>query len=133
MSEERTMQMKFRHVSWDEFKTRIGGAALVGYVTATYDELLRCFGLPDELFGDIEKVACEWFLIFADGTGATIYSYGEITSKGHDIPEGPYRWHIGGACTAGVDRVAEVLGTRRYEYLPEPPPRADGSFDSIPF
>lgn len=125
--------MESRHVTWDEFKEQIGGAALVGYVSATYDELLRCFGLPGELFGDVEKVACEWLLIFADGTGATIYAYGEISSEGHDIPAGPYRWHIGGSCTAGVDRVAEALGTNRYEYLPDAPPEPDGTLGEIPF
>jgi len=125
--------MEFRHVTWDEFKEQIGGSALVGYVTATYDELLRCFGLPNELFADVVLVACTWLLIFADGTGATIYAYGEISSEGHDIPEGPYPWHTGGSCTAGVDRVAEALGTSRYEYLPGVPLEPDDTLGQIPF
>lgn len=125
--------MDFRHVTWDEFKERIGGDSLVGYVTTTYNELLRCFGLPNDLFGEAGKVACTWRLIFSDGTGASIYSYGELSSEGHDIPEGLYQWHIGGACTVGVDRwwrsweQADMNTSQAYL------PRRSSSSGDIPF
>lgn len=125
--------MEFRKVKRDEFERRIGGTWLVGRVNATYEDLLEQFGLPTELFGDVAKVACAWKLIFSDGTGATIYSYGEISSDGHEIPEGQYCWHIGGTCTDAVDRVAQVLGTNQYEYIPGPPSEPSGGIEDIPF
>jgi hypothetical protein len=50
---------------------------LVGFVTTTYDHLLACFGLPNELFADVTKIACEWRILFEDGTPAWVYSMAE--------------------------------------------------------
>lgn len=69
----------------------IFGTSLMGYVTATYEELVNVFGR--EHFGQSGdgKVNAEWCLEFADGTIATIYDWKESS-----IPLLEYKWHIGG-------------------------------------
>lgn len=73
------------------------GTSLMGYVTATYEELVNVFGR--EHFGQSGdgKVNAEWCLEFADGTIATIYDYKEST-----IPLIEYDWHIGGKSKLAV-------------------------------
>ena len=66
------------------------GTGLMGYVEATYDELVHGFGRP--LRGVFsEKIQAEWIIKFDDGCVATIYDYEEGTP-----PEMLTRWHVGG-------------------------------------
>ena len=84
----------------------VNGTSLVGYVTASYSELVEKFGEPD--FGPNaggDKVTCEWALEFEDGTVAIIYDW-----KQYETPMGAYRWHIGGNSFDAVDRVLETVG-----------------------
>jgi hypothetical protein len=69
------------------------GTSLKGYITASYDELVRVFGDPDVGPNDRnqDKVTCVWELTFGDGTVATIYDW-----KEGKTPMGKYSWHIGG-------------------------------------
>ena len=76
--------------------------SLQGYVTSTYDDLVRVFGEPQ--YQSDGKVTCEWNSKFADGTVATIYDYKEGTT-----PKGVYDWHVGGFNNYAVNRVTEAL------------------------
>lgn len=74
-----------------------------GYITATYDELVKAFGQPeygpDEPSAD-EKVTCEWSIQLG-GQECRIYDWKEYTGV---TPRGKYEWHIG-----GYDKNAERL------------------------
>ena len=84
----------------------VNGTSLVGYVTASYDQLVAKFGAPD--FGPDDrggdKVTCEWDLEFEDGTVATIYDW-----KLYETPYDEYQWHIGGKSFQAVERVLDVM------------------------
>ncbi len=103
--------MRFRYATDKDIKK----SHLYGYVMATYEELIACFGLPNELFSDVQKVGCEWMLVFDDGTFATLYSYSEPQGQTAEIPKDRYRWHIGGRSNHAVDRIAEAIGTSDFE------------------
>lgn len=78
-------------------------SSLQGYITATYDDLVKAFGKPefgpDTPSGD-EKVTCEW-TVTLDGQECRIYDWKEYTGR---TPRDSYEWHIG-----GYDRNAERL------------------------
>jgi hypothetical protein len=86
----------------------IGGTSLQGYVTASYDQLVKVFGEPD--FGpnaaDGDKVTCEWDIMFSDGTPATIYDWKEEETPMHET-----EWHVGGKSKQAILNVNQVLGT----------------------
>ena len=100
---------------------KTNGSSLVGYVEATYEELIKAFGEPTygEPSAD-EKVQKEWNLEFetADGnlTVATIYDYcaGE---RGYLEPG--YRWHVGGYKYDALELVEEALSTFRARAMAE--------------
>ena len=78
---------------------------------ATYEELVGCFGEPEE--GDGYKVQAEWILTFEDGTVATIYDWkmGECYwGEGEGVPPQQVgEWHIGGYSKAAALRVRATL------------------------
>ena len=79
--------------------------SLMGYINATYDELVNAFGEPQ--FGPNEsgrKTTCEWCLKFNDDTIATIYDW-----KTEFTPQEEYEWHIGGHTENAVSVVKEVF------------------------
>jgi hypothetical protein len=121
--------MRFRYATDNDKQS----SCLFGYVTATYEELLACFGLPNDLFSDIGKTACAWDLVFDDGTYATVYSYCEpAPGRLPSIPTGTYQWHIGGRSNHAVDRIVEAIGASRFEYV-DPDRFDENEFVDIPF
>lgn len=93
----------------DNFKTNVehltGGTFLQGYITTTYDNLVKVFGPPDYHDNCGDKVTCEWSIQFGDGTVATIYDW-----KMGRTPKNSYQWHIGGTDKQSVRKVSETLG-----------------------
>lgn len=77
---------------------------LVGYVTATYDELVNDLGDPSVKRSGDDKVTVEWILKFIDGTIVTIYDW-----KTGQTPRGEYRWHVGGRSIRALERLRETL------------------------
>ena len=82
--------------------TNINFSGLVGYVTATYRELVKELGEPET---DFDKSTAHWTVEAPDGTVATIYDYKEYTT-----PVGEYRWHIGGFDNKALLLVELILG-----------------------
>ena len=66
----------------------INGTSLMGYVKATYEELVEAFGEADHY---MDKSTAHWSIQAPDGTVATVYDY-----KNYSIPTGDYAWHVGG-------------------------------------
>ena len=73
--------------------TEINGTSLQGFVEATYEELVDIFGEPSHTHTpeELEKTQAEWWLLFSDGTIATIYDWKSIYP-----PEEVPTWNIGG-------------------------------------
>lgn len=90
----------------------INGTSLKGYITTTYDQLLKVFGEPTSQGGDKTNVG--WELEFYDGTVATIYDW-----KTFDIPMSEYRWHIGGYNSRAVDLIHDTFEGRLTEEILE--------------
>ena len=75
------------------------GSSLKGYMRATYEEVVSCFGNPTAVMGD--KTTVEWDVeIRAEDDDeveysifATIYDW---KRNSRYAPEGEYEWHIGG-------------------------------------
>ena len=90
------------------------GTSLQGHVTATYAELVDLFGKPTD--GDKQKVDAEWYVLFEDGTFATIYNYkdgkaycGEAGKATESITD----WHVGGIDAKSVARVQIAIDLHR--------------------
>ena len=95
-----------QHMSTDtDLDPKIFGGHLVGYVTATWDELRRLFG-PESKYLDTYKTYCGWDVIFQDGTTCCIYDWklSEPLAM-HDS----YDWHIGGTDARAVQYVDATL------------------------
>lgn len=69
------------------------GTYLQGYLDASYNELIKVFGEPNNGPNDfgLDKTTCEWILEYEDGKYCTIYDWKTI-----ETPMGLYSWHIGG-------------------------------------
>ena len=80
----------------------INGTSLVGYVKATYEELVEAFGEPDY---DMDKSTAHWSIQAPNGTVATVYDY-----KNYSIPTGEYDWHVGGHTVAALLLVEFMTG-----------------------
>jgi len=80
----------------------ISGTSLVGYVKATYEELVEAFGEPDY---DMDKSTAHWSIQAPNGTVATVYDY-----KNYSIPTGEYAWHVGGHTVAALLLVEFMTG-----------------------
>jgi len=86
----------------------INGTSLVGYVTATREEIEEVFGEPDYEGDGSNKVTTEWDILFADGTVATIYDWKRYEEGAPDYDE-VYEWHIGGKTWQAALHVSEAL------------------------
>jgi hypothetical protein len=82
---------------------KVSGSCLQGHITATYDELVKAFGEPEE---GCDKVKAEWNIKFADGTIATIYDWKNYHLE---TAESVTDWHVGGFTGLSVVLVDEVL------------------------
>lgn len=67
------------------------GTSLVGYISATYDDLVKTFGEPHGGGSTDGKVQCEWAFQLPKGGVFTIYDY-----KSDLAPSANMMWHIGG-------------------------------------
>ena len=104
----------------------LDGSSLKGYMKATYEEIVGCFGNPTTVMGD--KTTVEWdvelrvvyddkrrrvendddeFSIFA-----TIYDW---KRNSRHAPEGEYEWHVGGWNKDAVHAV--TLAVENYRVL----------------
>ena len=95
----------------DDMKKR-SGTSFKGYVYATYEQLVKCFGKPTTN-GDNYKVDVEWIVDTQYGV-ATIYNYkdgqsylGEAGSEVHMICE----WHVGGKTQAAYEHLKNRLNS----------------------
>lgn len=96
----------------NDFANDIAGTSLRGHITATYAELVVCFGTPDE--GDGYKTDAEWAIKFADGKVATIYNWKNGPNYGcGDSVNAITNWNIGGRSDEVVRRVEQVLESYR--------------------
>lgn len=84
------------------------GTSLVGYVTTTYDVLVKELGEP---ITDIEKSTAHWNIQAPDGTVATIYDW-----KVWRTPMCEYEWHVGGHSTRALLLVEFILGIEPKPY-----------------
>jgi len=80
----------------------VNGTSLKGYLTASYDDLVRAFGPPtyDEPSGD-DKVNIEWVLNIEDTEleedyTVTIYNWKDYDGGLAATTNPSYQWHIGG-------------------------------------
>jgi hypothetical protein len=83
--------------------TSINGTQYLGYVTITYDELVKTLGQPKEGSAD-GKTTCEWHVEFEDGSVATVYDW-----KVGYTPKNLHDWHVGGRSGIALDYLEEVL------------------------
>jgi len=84
--------------------------SLQGYITATYQQLVEALGEPDymEASGD-GKVETEWEWYDEDHGPITIYDWKQFDGGATSRSGQPYVWHIGGAKSAVVDVVDEMI------------------------
>ena len=101
---------------------KTSGAALVGTIEATYEELIEAFGEPTykELSGD-GKVSTEWKLEFEHQDGkyvvATIYDW-KMYDNGTACRSGEkFRWNVGGFNYEALELVEEELEGVRCEMV----------------
>lgn len=90
------------------------GAALMGFVTATFEDLLPLLGEPVYADNSDDKVTTEWMLKSDDGIIFTIYDYDNTRGKCRNGQ--PYRWHIGGFnrdALRAIERVTRLEVTGR--------------------
>ena len=83
------------------------GSSFKGYLTTSYDNLVKNFGEPTslEVSGD-GKVRAEWALKFDNGTIATIYDWkSQPDVELEDITD----WHIGGFDYMAVTRLEDYM------------------------
>lgn len=88
------------------------GTSFKGYVYATYEQLVKCFGKPTTN-GDNYKVDVEWIVDTQHGV-VTIYNYkdghsylGEAGSEAYMICE----WHVGGKTQAAYEHLKNRLNS----------------------
>lgn len=75
----------------------------VGYITATYSQLLAVLGRPNKAASD--KTTCEWSFRCQDGTEVAVYDWKERAT-----PMGRYDWHVGGSSPAALDALRRATG-----------------------
>ena len=92
----------------------VTGTSLVGYVTTSYDYLVRAFGKPTRQrpSGD-DKVRISWNIKFSDNTIATIYDWNNYGKSVKWVKENYSEWHIGGNDRFAVAKVADVLKDKK--------------------
>ena len=99
----------------------VNGSHLLGYIRASYDDLVELFGEPNG--GDDDKVHNSWdteFQIYTktgeveDTVYANLYDWKEVNAE--FAKRGEYDWHIGGVDKRAVDLVYDLL---RKSFNPE--------------
>lgn len=85
-------------------------SCLQGYVTATYDQLVEVFGIPDYMdpSGD-GKIDTEWEVFNTPAGTVRIYDWKEYDGGRRSRDGNPYEWHIGGTTRKAVHFVIEKL------------------------
>lgn len=96
--------MKYKVLDEKVFDCGTNGTSLKGFVTATYDKLLKKLGEPTSTEDIDEKVQCEWVIQFDDGQVATVYNW-----KTGGVPLYEYEWHIGGHESSVVRLVKDII------------------------
>lgn len=93
---------------------KTNGSFLIGYVEATYEELIKAFGEPTykEPSGD-GKVSTEWKLEFAHQDGkyviVTIYDW-KMYDNGTACRSGEkFKWNVGGFDYEALELVEELI------------------------
>ena len=89
------------------------GSRFIGYLDATYDDLVRLFGQPITIEpADDAKTDVEWVIQFDTGLIATIYNYKNGPnyrgSKGTPVNE-IARWHVGGLRVRVLRKLRRML------------------------
>jgi hypothetical protein len=83
---------------------------LRGYITTTFDELVKCFGEPNHDGDGGHKVSFEWAIQFADGTYATIYDWKLSPCDRLAVRNGRlHSFNIGGFNSDAVIKVHEAI------------------------
>jgi hypothetical protein len=100
--------------------TEVGGTHLQGSIDITYTELLDIFASPSHVPPVGEKTQAEWWLLFPDGTIATIYDW-----KSMYPTEDVRTWNIG-----GKDKDAEYQVKQAVEEHRASPQIQGGLFDA---
>ncbi len=77
-----------KKIKINDITSNVNFTSLLGYVEATYDELVEVLGEPET---DFDKSTAHWTVEAPDGTVATIYDW-----KTYMTPISQYSWHIGG-------------------------------------
>lgn len=94
------------------------GTSLMGYVKATYSEIVALFGEPHLGPSGDGKVNVEWHVEFAvhddefetdDIYVATIYDWKEA-----EVPIGAYEWHIGGHSRDALYAVQDYIMEQKH-------------------
>lgn len=90
---------------------KTSGSSLIGYVTTTYDKLVKAFGEPTYGESGDGKVTTEWTLEFDTGNGksivATIYDW--RTYDPSICRDGEFEWRVGGFKADALDAVEAAL------------------------
>ena len=102
--------MSMKYVTHNQADISISMTSLQGYVHASYQDLVKAFGLPNQ--GDQHKTDAEWWLRFDDGAVATIYNWKDgkkyLGPDGLDV-EDIDGWHVGGHSPDIVSRVMSAV------------------------
>lgn len=90
---------------------KTSGSSLIGYVTTTYDKLVKAFGEPTYGESGDGKVTTEWALEFETDSGelivATIYDW--KTFDPSICRDGEFKWNVGGFRRDALDAVEAAL------------------------
>lgn len=83
---------------------RMGATCLKGYLTATYDELIKEFGEPTQEGSGDGKVQVEWAVKVNDAI-VFIYDYKEYETPVKDVTD----WHLGARSLNDVVAFKHIL------------------------
>jgi len=90
------------------------GTCLRGHIMCNYEDIVECFGEPEDLKGTLGdgKVDVQWTILFGDGTVATIYNWKNgpmYCGIDGDPPEHIKRWNVGGKSYRALEHVASSI------------------------
>ena len=80
------------------------GSYRVGYITASFEDLVLAFGMPRRLDNTLDGTFYQWDIEFGDGTIATVYDY-NMKQPGYDVMD----WHVGGKSFDAATLVATAV------------------------
>lgn len=107
------MTLEYRtHQQGPQSDTYTDGTRLLGYIKATYDDLVAAFGPPTT--GDEYKIDWYWIVVYGRGTTITIYNWkngpnylGKEGLTKDQIDE----WHVGGHHPVVLSHLERTLNT----------------------